>query len=216
MRARRSKSTTHDKRYYQDDAPTISDAEYDALRQRYECDRGAISRYWSRRNSPSQKVGAAPARGFAKVQHAVPMLSLDNAFSDEDVTDFVERVRRFLRLDADEAPAIVAEPKIDGLSLSLRYENGELVHGATRGDGCEGEDVTANVRTINDIPHKLKGKQHAGGLRGARRSLHAQADFQALNKRQAEADDTVFANPRNSAAGSLRQLDPSRSPRRGR
>ena len=141
------------------------------------------------------------------------MLSLGNAFSDEDVADFVERVGAFSG-SADEIPAIVAEPKIDGLSLSLRYEHGELVRAATRGDGGEGENVTANVRTIKDIPNTLKGRRSAV-LRDTRRDLHAKQDFRALNKRQAEAGDTVFANPRNSAAGSLRQND-RRSRRRGR
>src|SRR6267142_1290581 len=147
----------HNERYYQKDAPTVSDAAYDALRQRLV----AIEKKFPdlvTTDSPTQKVGAAPARGFAKVQHAVPMLSLGNAFSDEDVTEFVDRIRRFLKLDAEHIPALVAEPKIDGLSLSLRYENGELVRAATRGDGFTGEDVTANVRTIKDIPHTLKGR----------------------------------------------------------
>src|SRR5882757_8073026 len=136
----------HNERYYQKDAPTVSDAAYDALRQRLEAIEAKFPELVAK-DSPSQKVGAAPARGFAKVQHAVPMLSLGNAFSDEDVTEFVERIRRFLKLDAEHFPTLVAEPKIDGLSLSLRYENGELVRAATRGDGFTGEDVTANVRT---------------------------------------------------------------------
>ncbi|UGV25768.1 NAD-dependent DNA ligase LigA [Rhodopseudomonas boonkerdii] len=195
---------THNKLYYQDDAPTISDAAYDALRQRVE----AIEAKFPdlvKSDSPTQTVGAAPSRGFAKIQHAVPMLSLGNAFSDEEVTEFVTRIQRFLKLD--EIPALVAEPKIDGLSLSLRYENGELIHAATRGDGFTGEDVTANVRTIKDIPNTLKGKQipAACELRGEVYML--KSDFLALNKKQEEAGDTVFANPRNSAAGSLRQKD---------
>src|SRR6476659_11303335 len=140
----------HNERYYQKDAPTVSDAAYDALRHRLEAIEAKFPDLVST-DSPTQKVGAAPSRGFAKVQHAVPMLSLGNAFSDEDVTEFVERIRRYLKLDAEEIPALVAEPKIDGLSLSLRYENGELVRAATRGDGFTGEDVTANVRTIKDI-----------------------------------------------------------------
>jgi DNA ligase (NAD+) len=198
----------HNERYYQKDAPSVSDAAYDALRQRLEAIEAKFPDLVAK-DSPSQKVGAAPARGFAKVQHAVPMLSLGNAFSDEDVADFVDRIRRFLKLDADHMPAIVAEPKIDGLSLSLRYENGELVRAATRGDGFEGEDVTANVRTIKDIPHALKGRNipAACELRGEVYML--KKDFLELNKKQAEADETVFANPRNSAAGSLRQKDVS-------
>lgn len=198
----------HNERYYQKDAPTISDAEYDALRHRVEAIEAKFPEF-ATPDSPTQTVGAAPARGFAKVQHAVPMLSLGNAFSDEEVQEFVDRVRRFLRLDAEEFPAIVAEPKIDGLSLSLRYENGELVRAATRGDGFTGEDVTENVRTIKDVPHRLKGRKipAACELRGEVYML--KQDFLALNKKQAEADDTVFANPRNSAAGSLRQKDVS-------
>src|SRR5258708_18967515 len=196
----------HNERYYQKDAPTVSDAAYDALRQRVE---GVEEKFPDlvSTDSPTQKVGAAPARGFAKVQHAVPMLSLGNAFSDEDVTEFVERIRRFLKLDADEIPALVAEPKIDGLSLSLRYEKGELVRAATRGDGFTGEDVTANVRTIKDIPHALKGRNVPAACEMRGEVYMLKKDFLELNKKQAEADDTVFANPRNSAAGSLRQKD---------
>ncbi len=198
----------HDKRYYQDDAPKISDADYDALRQRVDAIEARFPDLVSK-DSPSQKVGAAPSGRFAKVQHVVPMLSLGNAFSDEDVADFVDRIRRFLKLDADEMPAIVAEPKIDGLSLSLRYENGELVRAATRGDGFEGEDVTANVRTIKDIPHALKGRNIPAACEMRGEVYMLKKDFLELNKKQAEADDTIFANPRNSAAGSLRQKDVS-------
>jgi len=198
----------HDKRYYQDDAPKISDAAYDALRRRVEAIEAKFPELVTG-SSPTQKVGAAPSGRFAKVRHAVPMLSLGNAFSDEDVADFVDRVRRFLKLDADEIPAIVAEPKIDGLSLSLRYENGELVRAATRGDGFEGEDVTANARTIKDIPNELKGRKIPAACEMRGEVYMLKKDFLALNKKQAEADDTVFANPRNSAAGSLRQKDVS-------
>ena len=179
----------HNERYYQKDAPTVSDAAYDALRQRLER---------SRRNFPisptrirrHRRSAPRPRGGFAKVQHVVPMLSLGNAFSDEDVTEFVERIRRFLKLDADEMPAIVAEPKIDGLSLSLRYENGELVRAATRGDGFEGEDVTANVRTIKDIPHALKGRNVPAACEMRGEVYMLKKDFLELNKKQAEADDT--------------------------
>jgi len=197
---------THDERYYQKDAPTISDAAYDSLRRRLEAIEARFPEL-ATPGSPTQTIGAAPARGFGKIRHVVPMLSLGNAFSDEEVKDFVERVRRFLRLDADEFPTIVAEPKIDGLSLSLRYENGELVRAATRGDGLTGEDVTANVRTIKDVPNHLKSRKipPACELRGEVYML--KQDFLALNKKQAEAGETVFANPRNSAAGSLRQKD---------
>jgi DNA ligase (NAD+) len=198
----------HDERYYQDDAPTISDADYDALRRR----NAAIEARFPAlvlADSPSRRVGAKPARGFAKLRHAVPMLSLDNAFSDEDVTDFVDRIRRFLRLAADEPLAFTAEPKIDGLSLSLRYERGRLVSGATRGDGIEGEDVTANVKTLRDIPHELRSR-HVPPLCDIRGEVYmTKSAFLALNERQQEAGKQVFANPRNSAAGSLRQLDSS-------
>ncbi|WP_445492392.1 NAD-dependent DNA ligase LigA [Rhodopseudomonas sp. RCAM05734] len=194
----------HNVAYYQKDAPKISDAEYDALRRRVEAIEAKFPELVTG-SSPTLTVGAAPSRAFAKVQHAVPMLSLGNAFSDEEVAEFVERIQRFLRID--EVPAIVAEPKIDGLSLSLRYEHGELVRAATRGDGFTGEDVTANVRTIDDIPNRLKGKAipAACELRGEVYML--KSDFLALNKRQEEAGEDPFANPRNSAAGSLRQKD---------
>ncbi|HEY0235692.1 MAG TPA: NAD-dependent DNA ligase LigA [Afipia sp.] len=198
----------HDERYYQKDAPTISDAEYDALRKRSDAIEARFPDLVTS-ESPSQKVGVTPSRAFAKVQHAVPMLSLGNAFSDEDVTDFVARVRRFLNLGEDETLSIVAEPKIDGLSLSLRYIDGELVTAATRGDGFEGEDVTANVRTIKDIPHKLKGRNVPTVCEVRGEVYMLREDFLILNKKQAEADDTVFANPRNSAAGSLRQKNVS-------
>ena len=194
----------HDARYYQEDAPTVTDAEYDALRAR----NNAIEARFPeliRADSPSRRVGAAPAGRFAKVRHAVPMLSLDNAFSDEDVGDFVERIRRFLRLD--ETPVFTAEPKIDGMSLSLRYEKGKLAVAATRGDGSEGEDVTANVRMLKDIPQQLRGKDIPDICEVRGEVYMTKSAFLALNKRQAEAGETVFANPRNSAAGSLRQKD---------
>jgi DNA ligase (NAD+) len=198
----------HDKRYYQQDAPTVTDAEYDALRRR----NAAIEERFPeliRADSPSQRVGAAPTGKFKKVRHAVPMLSLDNAFSDEDVIDFVARIRRFLRLGNDEKIAFSAEPKIDGLSMSLRYEDGELVTAATRGDGAEGEDVTANIRTLEDVPKRLKGRDvpQVCEVRGeVYMTKHA---FLALNERQKAAGGQIFANPRNSAAGSLRQKDPA-------
>jgi DNA ligase (NAD+) len=198
----------HDRRYYQDDAPTVSDAEYDALRRRY----GAIeARFPHLRTleSLTQRVGAAPSARFAKVRHAVPMLSLDNAFAEEDVVDFVGRIRRFLRLGEEEKIAFSAEPKIDGLSMSLRYEDGELVTGATRGDGSEGEDVTANVKTLEDIPKRLKGRGVPAICEVRGEVYMTKQAFLALNKRQAETGGQVFANPRNSAAGSLRQKDPS-------
>jgi DNA ligase (NAD+) len=198
--------SAHDKRYYQEDAPTVSDAAYDALRKRYTAIEEKFPELKTLQ-SLSLKVGAKPARGFAKVRHAVLMLSLDNAFSDEDVTDFAARIRRFLGLAADEPLALTAEPKIDGLSLSLRYEGGKLVNGATRGDGAEGEDVTANVRTIKDIPQTLKGRKvpEICEIRGE--IYMTKAAFLELNRKQAEAGKQLYVNPRNTAAGSLRQLD---------
>jgi len=198
----------HDRRYYQLDRPSITDAEYDGLRKRY----NAIeTRFPDLRTleSLSLKVGSAPARGFAKIRHAVPMLSLDNAFSEDDVRDFVGRIRRFLKLSEDEPIAFSAEPKIDGLSMSLRYVDGELKTAATRGDGAEGEDVTANIRTIGQVPQQLKGK-HVPTVCEVRGEVYmTKADFLALNERQKAEGGQIFANPRNSAAGSLRQKDPS-------
>src|SRR3954471_20170168 len=198
----------HDERYYQKDAPTVADADYDALRRRYET---IEARFPNLRTSESLslRVGAAPARGFAKVRHAVPMLSLANAFGPEEVADFVGRIRRFLKLSKDELLGLPAEPKIAGLSMSLRYEHGRLVTAATRGDGAEGEDVTANIRTLKEIPHQLKGRNLPAVCEIRGEVYMTKADFLALNKRQAAAGDTIFANPRNSAAGSLRQKDPA-------
>ena len=197
----------HDKRYYQEDRPTVSDAEYDRLRARYTA---IEARFPELRTleSLSLKIGAAPARGFAKIRHAVPMLSLDNAFAEQDVIDFVGRIRRFLKLSDDDKINFSAEPKIDGLSMSLRYEDGALVTAATRGDGAEGEDVTANIRTLHDVPQQLKGR-HVPKVAEVRGEVYmTKADFLKLNERQKEAGAPIFANPRNSAAGSLRQKDP--------
>ena len=194
----------HDIRYHQQDAPSISDADYDALRRRLEAIEAA---YPDLRAAVTQKVGAAPSEKFGKVQHVVPMLSLGNVFDDGEVIDFVARVRKFLGLGGDAPLAYTAEPKIDGLSCSLRFVRGEFVQAATRGDGFEGEDVTANVRTIAEVPHHLKGKfPEICEVRGEIYMRHA--DFAALNERQQQAGEKVFANPRNAAAGSLRQLDP--------
>ena len=198
----------HDKRYYQQDAPTVTDAEYDALRRR----NAAIEARFPeliRSDSPSQRVGAAPTGRFKKVRHAVPMLSLDNAFAEEDVIDFVARIRRFLKLGKNESLAFNAEPKIDGLSMSLRYEDSELVTAATRGDGAEGEDVTANIRTLKDVPHKLKGKNVPQVCEVRGEVYMTKGAFLALNERQKASGGQIFANPRNSAAGSLRQKDPA-------
>jgi DNA ligase (NAD+) len=198
----------HDKAYYQDDAPKISDAEYDALRRRFNAIEARFPEFVTGA-SPSQKVGAAPSGKFKKVRHAVPMLSLDNAFAEEDVLDFVGRIRRFLKLGDDEPIDFSAEPKIDGLSMSLRYEGGELVTAATRGDGAEGEDVTANIRTIEDVPKKLKGRNVPDICEVRGEVYMTKKAFLALNKKQVEAGEAPFANPRNSAAGSLRQKDAS-------
>src|SRR4030088_1664264 len=199
---------SHDKHYYQDDAPKISDAEYDALRQRINTIEARFPELVTS-DSPSQKIGAQPSGRFAKVRHAVPMLSLDNAFAEEDVVDFVARIRRFLKLGDDDKIAFSAEPKIDGLSMSLRYEGGELVTAATRGDGAEGEDVTANIRTLEDVPKKLKGRNVPDICEVRGEVYMTKHAFLALNERQKAAGDTIFANPRNSAAGSLRQKDSS-------
>ncbi|RUO98320.1 NAD-dependent DNA ligase LigA [Hyphomicrobium sp.] len=198
----------HDELYYRQDAPEISDAAYDALRRRL-AELEKAHPELRRLDSPTVKVGAAPVAAFGKIRHDVPMLSLGNAFDDQNVVDFVERVRRFLKLGQDDELEVTSEPKIDGLSISIRYEKGALAQAATRGDGAEGENVTANIMTLREIPHTLKGKDIPDliDIRGEIYLGHK--DFEALNAAQAENGDKVFANPRNAAAGSLRQLDPS-------
>ena len=197
----------HDQAYHEQDAPLISDAEYDALRQRNAAIEAEFP-HLIRPDSPSRRVGATPAASFAKVRHRVPMLSLDNAFDTADFTEFCARIRRFLHLPVDAGLSFVAEPKIDGLSINLLYENGALARGATRGDGTEGEDVTANLRTMATVPDRLHGPCPALiEIRGE--VFMTKADFLALNAAQAAAGQKVFANPRNAAAGSLRQLDPA-------
>jgi DNA ligase (NAD+) len=203
----------HDDLYYRQDAPEISDAEYDALRER----NAAIEARFPalrRADSPSQRIGAAPVEAFGKVRHAVPMLSLGNAFADEEVAEFAARVRRFLGLGAEELVEVVAEPKIDGLSISLTYDKGRLALAATRGDGVEGENVTANVRTIRQVPQQLRGARVPDRIEVRGEIYLPHADFKKLNEEQAASGGKVFANPRNAAAGSLRQLDPSITARR--
>ncbi|MEO6360418.1 MAG: NAD-dependent DNA ligase LigA, partial [Sphingomicrobium sp.] len=228
----------HDRLYHDRDAPEVSDADYDALvRENRELEQRFP--HLVRADSPSKRLGATPTTALAKVAHARPMLSLENAFSAEEVGEFVARVRRFLSLGLDEPVALTAEPKIDGLSCSLRYEDGELVLAATRGDGAVGEDVTANVRTIGDVPQTLlPSREREGqgeGLSSGASDLNmpspnpsrqregdppaileirgeiymSKADFVALNQRQEASGGKIFANPRNAAAGSLRQKDAS-------
>ena len=192
--------------YHTEDAPEIDDATYDALKRR-NADIEAQFPALKRADSPSEQVGAAPSEGFSKITHAVAMLSLSNAFDAEDVTEFDGRIRKYLGFAADAPLPYTAEPKIDGLSLSLRYENGKLIHAATRGDGAVGENVTANARTVADIPETLDDAPALVEVRGEVYMSHA--DFEALNARQAETGGKTFANPRNAAAGSLRQLDSS-------
>ncbi len=198
----------HDELYYRQDAPEISDADYDALRLRNEAIEARFPKL-VRPDSPSRRVGAAPAEGFGKVRHRVPMLSLGNAFDDEDVIQFVERIHRFLGTSKDAPLEFTAEPKIDGLSISLQYRDGKLVEAATRGDGAEGENVTTNVMTIADIPHRLKGGKVPRTIDVRGEIYLAHEDFARLNAEQAANDAKIFANPRNAAAGSLRQLDAS-------
>jgi DNA ligase (NAD+) len=197
----------HDRLYYEKSDPEISDADYDALRQRNEAIEARFPDL-RRPDSPSFRVGAPAAAGFAKVTHSRPMLSLSNVFDEEEARDFFARVRRFLGLDAEETVEIVAEPKIDGLSAALRYEDGALTVGATRGDGTVGENITANLRTLDSLPQRLpKGAPRVLEVRGE--VYMSRADFFSLNERQEAADEKLFANPRNAAAGSLRQLDPT-------
>lgn len=203
----------HDKAYYQNDAPKVSDAVYDALRQRLEAVEARFPQLVDL-FSPTQRVGVAPSGKFGEITHAVPMLSLGNAFNDEDVADFVGRVRRFLGLSDEEPVAITAEPKIDGLSASLRYVKGQLVSAATRGDGTTGEDVTANIRTLKDIPQSLPGSDWPKVLEVRGEVYMSHADFAALNQRQEAAGKPAYKNPRNAAAGSLRQIDPNMTAQR--
>ena len=194
-----------DRAYHGQDAPTITDAEYDAMRLR----NTALEKRFPhlvRADSPSLRVGAAAASGFAKVRHRLPMLSLDNAFAAEDFIEFLAKIRRFLGLGADAPVALVGEPKIDGLSVNLLYEDGRFIRGATRGDGAEGEDITANLRTLGTVPDRLAGPAPVRiEIRGE--VFLSKADFLALNAAQEQAGQKTFANPRNAAAGSLRQLD---------
>ncbi|MER8761647.1 MULTISPECIES: NAD-dependent DNA ligase LigA [unclassified Mesorhizobium] len=198
----------HDRRYHGEDAPIITDAEYDALTRR----NLAIEQQFPhlvREDSPSRRVGAPPAEGFAKVRHAVPMLSLAKAYTDQDVADFIERGRRFFDRDKELNIAFTAEPKIDGLSASLRYEGGVFVQGATRGDGVVGEDITANLKTIADIPKTLKGSDWPEVIEIRGEVYMTYAEFEALKQRSAAIGGQDYVNPRNTAAGSLRQKDPS-------
>ncbi|MAN47538.1 MAG: NAD-dependent DNA ligase LigA [Alphaproteobacteria bacterium] len=195
-----------DAAYYQEDAPVLTDADYDAARQRNIAIEARFPDL-KREDSPSDRVGAVAHEGFNKAAHAAPMLSLDNAFSDEDVAEFAARIRRFLGLGEEDELVLTAEPKIDGLSLSLTYEKGKLVRAATRGNGQVGEDVTANARTLKDIPVSLKGKRWPDFIEIRGEVYMSHADFAALNAREEAAGRKTFANPRNAAAGSLRQLD---------
>ena len=194
--------------YYQDDNPALTDAEYDALRKELI----ALERehpHLIRKDSPTQSVGVKPSGKFGKIKHSVPMLSLDNAFSDEDVSDFVARIKRFLSLAEDAQLALTAEPKIDGLSAALRYEKGKFISGATRGDGQVGEDVTANLATLDTVPKTLNGSNFPDVLEIRGEVYIAHADFETMNAAQAAAGKSEYKNPRNAAAGSLRQIDPS-------
>jgi len=198
----------HDRAYHGKDAPTVSDADYDALVRRNAALEEAFPAL-VRADSPSKRVGTAPVSGFAKVQHAAAMLSLDNAFSADEVREWLARVARFLALAPDTPVALTAEPKIDGLSANLTYEHGVLTRGATRGDGTTGEDITVNLRTLGDIPHTLAGEGWPATIEVRGEVYLTRADFAALNAALADAGERTLANPRNGAAGSLRQLDVS-------
>src|SRR5262245_2174000 len=199
----------HDRHYHVDDAPTISDAEYDALARR---NLGIEDRFPDlvREDSPSNRVGAPPAEGFAKVRHQVPMLSLAKAYTDQDVEDFFQRFARFF-LGSEKLGEVefTAEPKIDGLSASLRFEKGVFVQGATRGDGAVGEDITANLKTIPDIPQRLKGSGWPDSIEIRGEVYMTYAEFHSLKERSAAVGGQDYVNPRNTAAGSLRQKDPA-------
>src|ERR1700751_2178421 len=209
----------HDRLYYTDAAPEISDADYDALRRR-NTEIEARFPELIRSDSPTKRVGAAPAAGFAKVTHSRPMLSLENAFEEQDVRDFFAGVRNFFRRTATEALVaedrieIMAEPKIDGLSIALSYRDGRLVLGATRGDGATGENVTTNIRTLDTVPETLAGKSWPEAVEIRGEVYLERTGFFALNEERAAAGESVFANPRNAAAGSLRQLDAAITARR--
>ncbi|GFO82267.1 MAG: hypothetical protein A49_18940 [Methyloceanibacter sp.] len=194
--------------YYREDHPEISDADYDSLRQRNEAIEARFPKL-VRDDSPSKRIGAAPSEAFGKVVHAVPMLSLGNVFDDEGVRDFVDRIRRFLGLDPETPLDFTTEPKIDGLSIGLRYEGGRLVQAATRGDGYAGENVTANVLTIEDIPKQVKAPDFPDVFEVRGEIYMSHSAFAGLNAEQEKTGGKIFANPRNAAAGSLRQLDPS-------
>lgn len=198
----------NDDAYYQNDAPVISDADYDALRQRLLAIEAAFPHLVTK-DSPSQNVGAKPSGKFGKIKHSVSMLSLDNVFTDEELSDFVARVRKFLSLPSDAPLAFTAEPKIDGLSASIRYEAGKLVSAATRGDGQTGEDVTANVMTIQDVPHTLTGGSFPDVVEVRGEVYIGHDDFESMNAAQVKAGKEPYKNPRNAAAGSLRQIDPN-------
>jgi len=199
--------------YYQDDNPALTDAEYDALRQE-NAEIESRFPHLIRPDSPSKSVGAKPSGKFGKITHRVPMLSLDNAFTDTDVAEFVARVKRFLNLADDSILAFTSEPKIDGLSASLRYEHGKLIYGATRGDGQTGEDVTANLATLSTVPKALKGEDWPDVLEIRGEVYIAHADFDAMNEEQIRLGSSPYKNPRNAAAGSLRQIDPNVTARR--
>jgi DNA ligase (NAD+) len=194
--------------YYQDDNPAISDADYDGLRKELIALETEFP-HLVRKDSPTQSVGVKPTGKFGKVKHSVPMLSLDNAFSDEDVADFCARVKRFLSVSDKELVAFTAEPKIDGLSAALRYENGKFVKGATRGDGQVGEDITANLATLETVPKQLKGQGWPQVLEIRGEVYIGHVDFDTMNASQVAAGKAEYKNPRNAAAGSLRQIDPS-------